>query len=78
MLLMTATTSTHACTPPLRPPTVRYPALRIDGKVGDTWTCGHCRRLWVVELDLPALKTPEALRWRPAGLWDRFWHRCAR
>ena len=78
MLLMTATTSTHTCTTPLRPPTVRYPALRIDGKVGDTWTCGHCRRLWVVELDLPALKTPEALRWRPAGLWDKLWHRCAR
>ena len=50
---MTATTSTHTCTPPLRPPTVRYPALRIDGKVGDTWTCGHCRRLWVVDSTCP-------------------------
>ena len=77
MLPMTAATSAHTCTPPLRPAGVRYPTLRIDGRVGDTWTCSSCRRLWRVELDLPALKTPDALRWRPANAWDRLWHRCA-
>ena len=67
MLPMTATTSTHTCTPPLRPADVRYPALRIDGRVGDTWTCGTAGGSGGSSSTCPALKTPEALRWRPAG-----------